>query len=250
MMYSTEVNIWSVTRKQYIYKLHALFGAFGTLTAVQILAFIFSFGGTGSLGVSYSGISVTVQYYSSDGIFLFTLIWAFITGITINYRSYRDAEFFFVTNRLVSNLSNIAFLLTASLAAGVTTVLLGSTLKLSLYLTTANGHIIDTANIALPPGELLIGILVAALSAALLSCFGYVVGMLVQLSKLFIIVLPVLFFGFSNLENMTGYGFLSSAFKFYGGETSLLLFSLKVILTLVLLYALTILMSNRMEVRR
>lgn len=252
-MYLTEPNLWAIVRKQVQYKLHASIGAFTSLIFAQLIAFAFSFGGSSQSSSSGSmDFTLSVKYFSGDIIFIFTVGWALIAGISLTNRAKQDAESLYVTNRLTSHLSNIAFLLIISLFAGITTPLLGSFLRAVVYLTSNHRHTFVNDNIALTPAEMLVGLLLTFLTASLLSCFGYVAGMLVRLSKLFLFVLPGLLLGFLYIETrlIEGYGVIASIYRFYGTEPSLLLFCLKVLLTLAILYPAIIWISRNMEVRQ
>lgn len=249
-MYLTETNTWEVVKKQFIYKLNAYAGAFTSLIFAQLLAFVFSYAGDSTYGTGSGNISITVKSFSGNVIILFTFIWAFVTGISITSKQNRDGDFIFVTNRLTSNLSNIAFLLTANIFAGVTAMLASSLLKMVTYLLTDAEFIINFSH-TLGPLELIIGILATTLYACLFSSVGYIIGTLVQLNKLFIVIIPSLFFGFLFLEaKLQGSGLLGTLFRFFSKETSLLLFIVKGCLTLFLLFSLANILSNRMEVRR
>src|SRR5699024_5729575 len=90
---------------------------------------LFSLGGVGQGGSGSFEISINRHYYTVDYVIAFTMIWAFITSIQMTTREYRQDDFTFVTNRLSGNLSNIAFLFTASVIGGVLAVLSDFLLK-------------------------------------------------------------------------------------------------------------------------
>ena len=114
MMSLTNQLIWQKTvKKQYFFKLKANIDAFSSLVWIQLLAHLFSLGGVASMGMGGTNLSVDVKYYSADLVIGFTMLWAFVTAITITTKPYRNHDFTFVTNRLSSSLSNILFLLTA-----------------------------------------------------------------------------------------------------------------------------------------
>jgi len=246
-MFLAEANSWSVVKKLYVYKLRALIGMFSTLVFVQLLAFAFSVGGSGR-SITYSGnSSVTVQLYSGLTIFVFTLMWAFFIGISVTAKHHRDAEFSFVTNRLTSNVSNIAFLLTACLIGGITAPLLGYVLRFAVYWTTDKEFVLNSA--AQSPLEPLIGMIVTFLYAGLLASIGYTAGMLVQRNRLFIVLLPGLSIGLLILGARQGV-LLPAIVDFYFNEPSLAVLGVKIIITQFILYMLSILISNRLEVRQ
>lgn len=245
MMYLTEPSLKRVIWNQYLFKMTALPGLFTSLILTQLAAFALSLDGTGGTSIGFDTITVRITHFSGDLIFYFTLMWAYIAGIMLTIRQYRNADFFFVTNRWTQHLSTIALLLTASLYAGIVTPLLGNLLRLVIYWSHPDN--VMTA-IAPRPGELLLNLLITTWYAALLSCFGYLTGMLAQLNRVFIILIPALIIG--SVYAQDSGGILTAAIRFYAAETSILLLSVKAALTLAIVYPFTMLITSSLEVRR
>lgn len=129
----TETSALTVVKTQYHYKTKAHAGLFFTLIAVQLLAFLLSLNGVGgSSGGSSQGIFYTIKYITGDMIIVFTLIWAFSIGISMANNGFKT-DFTFVSNRLSSHLSSLAFLLTAAVIGGVTATLCGLLLRVVLF---------------------------------------------------------------------------------------------------------------------
>jgi hypothetical protein len=247
MMSLTKVNLKETVKKQYFFKLKANIDAFSSLIGIQLLALLFSIGGVGSAGMGGSNISVNIKYYSADLVIGFTLIWALVTAITITAKPYRNHDFTFVTNRLSSSLANILFLLTASIIGSITAILSGNLLKVLAYV------FLDGRIYGVHSGleELVMGLCVTIFYVFLVTSIGYFIGTLVQVSKLVIILIPVLFFGTLFLEgSMQKEPFLVNVFSFYTMESTLTLFIIKVVVTVAVFFAAAICILNRMEVRR
>ncbi|MGE7185534.1 hypothetical protein ACQKKK_16510 [Peribacillus sp. NPDC006672] len=247
MMSLTKVNLKETVKKQYFFKLKANIDAFSSLIGIQLLALLFSIGGVGSVGMGGSNINVNIKYYSADLVIGFTMIWAFVTAITITTKPYRNHDFTFVTNRLSSSLSNILFLLTASIVGSITAILAGDLLKVLAYI------LLDEQIYSIHAGlqELVMGIGVTIFYVFFVTSIGYFIGTLVQVSKLFIILISVLFFGTLFLEaSMQKEPFLVNVFTFYTMESTLSLFIIKVIVTVAVFFSAAISILNRMEVRR
>ncbi|GFR37289.1 hypothetical protein PRECH8_05850 [Insulibacter thermoxylanivorax] len=166
-----------------------------------------------------------------------------------NPKSLRDTDFFFVANRLTSHLSNIAFLLTVSLYAGITVPLLGSLFKLIIYLTTDRSLILS-GDVVLSAEEYAIGMWATTMAVSLLSAIGYLWSTLIQLVRLFIIVLPAIFISLLMLNISGEFELIYMMFQFYAEETSLLVYSCKIIATLVVLYTSVVILTSRLEVGR
>lgn len=247
MMSLKTTNLIETVKNQYFFKLKANIDSFSSLVGIQILAILFSLGGVGSSGMGGAEISVNVKHYSSDMIFVFTLIWSFITAVTITTRPYRNHDFSFVSNRLSSSLSNILFLGTASLLGGVTCILSGNLVEIiaNVFL---NQQVYSLTGGA---SHIIFGIMITFFYLFLFSAIGYLVGTLVQVSKLFVIVLPVLFIGLLFLEASTSREpFLSNLFQFFAMEPNISLFIVKMVLTSVALFTVSLSILNRLEVRR
>src|SRR6476660_9775510 len=130
MMSLTKVNLAETVKKQYKFKLKANIDVFSSLVWIQLLAILFSLGGVASMGGGSVDLNFNVKYYSADLVVVFTMLWSFVTAITITTKPYRNHDFTFVSNRLSSSLSNILFLLTVSFIGSITATLAGNLVKL------------------------------------------------------------------------------------------------------------------------
>ncbi|MBD3107994.1 hypothetical protein IEO70_06410 [Bacillus sp. AGMB 02131] len=243
MMSFVQTTKSEIVKKQYLYKLKAYKGSYSSLMAVQIIGLLFSTTVSGSMGGSSSGdFSYEFDIYSTNMVFAFTLLWAFVTGMTITSKNYRYDDFSFVANRQTSNLSNMLFLLSISAVAGATAILIGFAYRLLFPL-------VISAEILSAPytvTNLAVGIMATVLYCLLLSALGYLVGTISQLNKAFKFILPILLIGmlFANSE------MISSMLQFYLMETSFLNFMFKVIIPTFIFFLLASVISNRMEVRK
>lgn len=246
-MYLTNASSSAIVKRQYLFKLRAFIGAFIALMLVQWAALGFSIlSGSGMTGTSSGDLSIKVTYFNGNLLITFTLLWAFTTGITLTTKQTRYGDFAFVTNRLTSHLSSIAFLFTASVIAGVTTMLASNLLRVGItFFSDANIFLNQSFSISFL--ELIIGIVATTMYVILIASIGYIIGMLVQLSKLFVIIIPSLFIALTMGSANPSMEYIVA---FYSKETSLFLFALKVLITISILFAGAIFISNRMEVRR
>lgn len=240
-----KVQLKEIVKKQYLYKLNAYRNIITSLIITQLIALFFSINGVGNSGFGTSTVDVNihVSYYSADIVLIFTLLWAFITGITITTKDYRNQEFSFVSNRLSSILSNILFLLTISMVAGLMAVFSRYILQDILYLF-FDEAIIHSVSYGF--GDYLKGLMATILYIVLISSFAYVLGMLFQIHKLFILVIPILFLGIS----FTNDNLLQNLFSVFINETFFSLFAIKVIVSSSLFFYCSYLINNRLEVRK
>ena len=247
MMSLKTINLAETVKKQFVFKLKANIDVFSSLVWIQLLAILFSLNGVASMGMGGTNLSVDVKYYSADLVIIFTMLWSFVTAITITTKPYRNHDFTFVSNRLSSSLSNILFLLTVSFIGSITATLAGNLVKLLVSILFKQ----ELFHFYTGSLEFVLGIGVTIIYVFFLSSMGYLIGTLVQVSKGFIILIPVLFLGTIFLAaSMHTEPLLIQIFQFYVFESSLLFFILKMLLTTVLFFVAAISLLNRMEVRR
>lgn len=248
-MYLSGINRWSLFKNLYIYKLYALSSVFTSLMIVQLLAIVFSLGGSSRVSMGHGSFVVSIENYSNTLIFLFTIVWALFIGISVNFKPHRNAEFSFVTNRLMMNVSNIAFLLTANVVGGVTTGLTGYGMRMFIYWISVDKELI-LGHTAPTVYELFLSIFVAILYLCLFSAIGYFAGTLVQLHPIWGLILPGMLIGLLFIDVGQGRGFFVTMFQFYSQESSLAVLFLKILAPILVLYPISTVFSDRMEVRR
>lgn len=246
----TKPSLMSVVKKQFAYKLMAYTPVFTTLIFIQLLAILFSFGGTGGGGSSSNNLEINIHYYSADIIVIFTMLWGLITAILITTKAYRNDDFAFVTNRLSSNLSNFLFLLMASILGGITAMLSTSLLKVIMYYFVGwKSH--DFHHLMGASDHLMLGLGVSVFYVLLFSALGYFIGTLIQINKAFTFLLPAAVIGMLILEVVkVGPSIWKIVYDFIFDESSLTLFVFKILVTVGILFSSAFVLSNRMEVRQ
>ncbi|RSD26807.1 hypothetical protein [Mesobacillus subterraneus] len=249
MMYLTKVSLLDVVAKQFRFKLKSFRGMFTSLMLLQVMAILFSLGGEGGGGGGSDTFSYDMKFYSGNIIMAFMLIWAFISAIVVTTQAYRYDDYAFVANRLSSHLANILFLGWASVIGGVTFALASQSLKLSV-LFLKDREFIESHPLTLL--QMTEGLAATILYLFLFTAIGYLVGMLVQWNKIFMIILPGLLFGSLFLNVLLGSEstFVIDIGQFFVRETSFLLFTLKVLLASALTYGIAAWVSNSLEVRK
>jgi hypothetical protein len=95
--------------------------------------------------------------------------------------------------------------------------------------------------------ELFFGIIVTTFYMMLISAISYFYGMLIQLFKPFVLLLPA-FFVWSLFFTGTSSPLLE-IIEFFVTESSFVLFTIKIFIIVTILYLVSILISNRTEVR-
>ncbi|MGG3803021.1 hypothetical protein [Metabacillus fastidiosus] len=242
----TEVKLAGIVKKQYFYKLKANIDSLSALVVIQLLGILFSLGGIVSSGSGSNGFFINIKYFSADIVIIFTMIWSLVIAITITTKPYRNYDFSFVTNRFASNISNLCFLFTASAVGGITAMLAGGLLKIlnSLF----SDYYVYSSDFIFK--DFILGIAMTILYIFFISSFGYLIGAFVQVNKLFLLFIPILFGGLLFMEAFIWQGTaVSELLSFYFMESSMPLFLLKIVVTSALLFSVSITILNRMEVR-
>lgn len=246
----TRPSLTNLIKKQYTFKLRSYHGMFSTLIILQCVAILITvFGGGSIIGSGINDTMITLKSYSADTIIGFTYIWIFISSILLTTKAYREEDFTFVTNRLSSHLANVCFLVTASIVGGLTSLLSGFLIKVIMR------YIFNVSDLLAPQMDMtlqmfLSGLLATILFMLLFGGLGYILGTMIQMHRMMIFILPVLFFSMLFFSETIGSEqLIIKITKFYFAETSIVLFVCKAIITALLMFIVTLTMSNRLEVR-
>jgi hypothetical protein len=221
------------------------------LMGMQLIAILFSLlAGVSSVSSGNNDIYFSVQRISSDLVIFITIIWAFIFATTYASKTYRNVDFAFISNRISSNLSNIGFLITVGIVGGVTTSLTSTLLRVVIYFLNGSKNILHE-NFFISPKDLVVNFIATAMYIILFSSIGYLFGVITQFNKLFVLLLPTFIIGSVFAENTKGsqIEILSKIIGFFANETSLLMFIIKIIIVVTILFGVGILISNQTEVR-
>lgn len=232
---TTPQVIW----KQVIWKCKAFSQSFITLIGILVVIQLLGWNGSGSSGGGSNQFSVYINYYSLDMIFIITCIWAFIQSLLMQGRIQHQDDYSFVTSRTVSNVSNS---IVVTIYSFIATMIAIATLYIStlLYQLFSGIDLIRNGLIINPVEVIVIFMLILLVAAS-----GFFMGSAFHLSKftgIGVVVLLVV------LLNLTPLGIASVIrFLFNGGD---LLLILKALVGSILLFGLSTLILNRIEVTR
>ena len=236
-------NLMSVVKKQYVFKLQSFSRFFLVIIVTQILGMLFALSNAGGMSATSNDIySFSIDYNSSIQVFIFTI--ACVAGITafLNLKEYKDIDFTFVSNRMSSNLSNIGFLVSLSLFGAITSALSGVSIRVIKYLFIGSSKIAEIG-FFLTPLEIMCSIGATFLYILLLSSVVYFCTAITRISNVFIIVI------LAAVLLLPQTSIFSNLVSFYGKEHNFFFFMIKTIITEVLFFLASILVSNNMEVR-
>lgn len=237
-----EINMSSIINKQVLFKLKAQSGIYVGLMSLQLIALLFSFNGFGQSSTSTDAVRIVEKVYTGDLFVVFSILWIFFAAYFLSQKASLNYDFIFVSNRLVFHISNIVVLFILGLMGSLSALLMNLLLRVIFYLT--SDHIVQTTgHFTLTPSELLFLLVVIFLYILLVGSIGYLFGTFVQMFKPALFLIPAFALG---LLRLGGYRVI----EFFVTENSLVLFSTKVIVTALVLFLLTLLLSHRMEVRK
>lgn len=245
MMSFRETNLMTVAVRQYLYKLKANQIFNYVLILVQIITVLMSLGATPNMTAGNGYWHISINNYSANIVIIFTCIWIFLVTLTLTKSHYENMDFSLVSNRTSSNLANFGYLLTLSVYGGITASLSGVLLRILLYFSFDKTQII-AAGFYPSPAELMLGIAITVLYLLLIAALGYFIGTFVKFHVLFAIVIPVFFFGLLQVRS----GWMQKLTQYFISESSPAIFTGKIIFTSVILFALSSLLSGRMEVKK
>ncbi|SDG11225.1 hypothetical protein [Desulfosporosinus hippei] len=237
-----KIDPLSISLRLYFYKLKGYSVLLYGLILAQIIALLFSLNGISYMSSNNGELSVSVNTYSASLVIVFSLVWIFYTAIQLTTKRYKRIEIPLVTNNITGHLSDIGFLMTACFFGGLTSSLAGVLLRVIIYFTFDRSQVI-VDQFFLPFIDLLLGAAVSALYMILISAIGYLIGVLTKVSMAFVIVIPTVILGLLRVYA----DFVQTLVAFFTRETSFPLFVLKVLITSMLLFGFSFLLSNRRE---
>jgi len=252
-MMSSEMNTiqtisFDIVKTQYLFKLRAHHGMFSTMIVVQIIAVLFSFGNN-SVGSGINNVSVNSVIYSGQMIIVLTIAWAAIMGFRLTIKQSKDLMFTFVTDRKTNHISNVLFIITLSIIGGVSAYLLSFIFKISMYLWKDSTMLLFNEELTLK--ALLIGLVATVFYTLLLAALAYFVGEIIQLHKVFVVIVPVTILGSIVMsENVDNVEWINRIVPFVVFENNFLLFLMKCISIIIVLFFFSTFIGLRLEVRK
>lgn len=236
-----------IIKAQYFYKLKSFSNLLSPLMFMQLFGLLFSLGGIAN-GTKGQG-RLELSYYSADFIYIMTAIWLLIIAIQMTGHDYRGQLLPFVRDDWTNHLSDMLFLLSASIIGIVFTRLSRYLLMNILFILGYDQMFTTYAPVTVL--EWLKGIVAMVLFLWLISGFGYLIGTLVQWNRLFIVLIPAFFLGMLfilMIDPPLEKNVLYHLFVFYFQEHVFVFFAIKVLLTSFLFFLSAYGLSRRLEV--
>lgn len=242
----------SLAIKKYVFKLRAYSGYFCGLILAQILAVTTQLSGSTTFGMGVGNLNISLHTYSVQLAFIFSIGWAFIISVWLATQIKKDTSFSFPGNRLTDCYSDFAYILTGCLFGALTIALSGVAFRIVIIL-------IFAGNVVAPGfypvfSDLCTMAAATGLYMLLASAVGYFIRTLYRISRvIFFVVAAILVFlnftYFSAVNFAAGKSVFAAFWTFLFMQRSLAVFATTVILITTLLFSLSTLMANRMEVK-
>ncbi len=239
-----KVNLRTIVLMQYLYKLKGSSSLIHSLIFMQLLGLIFSLTPNGSMGAGSDFITVSVNLFSTNLLQIFSMVW--MVGIT-NYfisSNYRRLELPLTHDSLSGHLSNILLILTIAIFAGTTSTLLSIPHRIILLFIYSDSGEFFLDGISISPAALLLGVFVSTLYLLLLAALSYLIRAVIEVNRIFIVILPALFIGLARPYQE----FYAAVFNCFTAEPSLALFLLKAFMASAAFFALSFLITRKTEV--
>lgn len=245
-MSSQTIKFWPVVFKQFIFKWKANMDMFTGLAILQVVALLFSYNGSGSF--SY-GSGVEFHIYTSDIIVVFTMIWVLVIGVQILRPISGLTTYTMVANRKVDHTSNVIWLIVMS-AIGTVTVLLANIL-LQFIMGYLGSDVSLLPEIQLTFSNYIAGALTTFIYLVFAGAVGYFFGVLSQWNQFIKIFIPFLIIGTLLIApTIIPEDILIKVFSFIFLEKLLVVFVIKMLVIISLLFIASMGIGNRLEVRK
>jgi len=245
-MSSKTIKFWPVVFKQFLFKWNVNKDMFTTLAILQVIALFFSYSGSGTF---HYMDGVELNFHTSDILIVFTMIWLLVIGVQILRPMNELPTYTMTANRKVDHMSNIVWLVVMS-GIGTVTVLLASVL-LQLIMNYMSGSIAIMPEVPLTFWSYITGAVTTFIYLIFAGAFGYFFSVLSQWNQLVKIIIPFFLIGTLFIAPaIIPDDLLISIFSFIFLEKVFIVFVLKMIVIISLLFAASIGIGNRLEVRK
>lgn len=244
-----KISLTTAVKNQFQYKLNVYTGVFTSLVILQVIGLLVSIGGSGG-GISGSeGVEIGYTLYSINNVIIFTFLWGFIHSIMMTTKTDWENSFNFVGNRLTHDVSNMLFLFFASIIGAVLSVLTSFTFRVIIYYFVEE-EVLFGDSFRLTGGEIFSGLLTMTLHLFLFCAIGYLLGTITRMHRLLPVLLPFLIIVAIIALVEANSEFLLHFVEFYFEEANPWIFIVKILVSVLLLFGASFLMSSRTEVRR
>lgn len=240
MMSLNKISVWQNIWQQFKWKLTTYVNWVVTLIVIQLVLLLLTRASSGQGGFGINMVNVNEHMMSLDGLFIASVIAIFITSINIgNYFTVSD-NFSIVTTRMTANISNILFLLFYSIVAAL--------LAVSILYMFAGVKILFFSKASF---EFILPITLKTLTIFvsftwMVGAIGYCISAFYRVTKWSGVIVVALFI-YSITQSK--WPFVRSTYEFFSANNNAL-FEVKACTLACILFALAMLITDRLEVSR
>ncbi|MBK3495921.1 hypothetical protein JFL43_13835 [Viridibacillus sp. YIM B01967] len=231
-------------KAQIKFKLNAYSEGMIYLIVFQIIGVVlFSFSGSGQMGRGAGNFKLEISLYSPAGIFILSALWMFYVAVSLTRKETRRELLPFICLPKLSSISDIIILIGMSAFLSFT-VMLSNYLLYDIIVLFTKKEFSGSMAIFDEPKVFFINLIGVFIVSMTVAAFGYLIGTLVQISKLFIIVLIALFIAYVKSKLILFIGHY-----FYEQNPQFLPFAIFNIAIAISCFFIAYLISSRMEVK-
>lgn len=168
------------------------------LIVLQIIGMIiFAFSGSGQMGRGSENFSLKFIIYSPAGIFMLSALWIFYVAITLTRKETRREILPYIRTPKINSITDIIILIYMS-AFLTFTIMLSNYLLYAILILFTKKEFVEGMAIFNEPKVFFINTVAVFIVSMVIAAIGYLIGTLIQISKLFVLVFIVLFIGYIN----------------------------------------------------
>ncbi|MGE7922945.1 hypothetical protein ACQKND_07145 [Viridibacillus arvi] len=168
------------------------------LIVLQIIGMIlFSFSGSGQMGRGAVNFSLKFTIYSPVGLFMLSALWIFYVAITLTRKETRREILPYMRTPKINNITDIIILIYMS-AFLTFTIMLSNYLVYAILILFTKKEFVEGMTIFNEPKVFFINTVAVFIVSMVIAAIGYLIGTLIQISKLFILVFIALFIGYNS----------------------------------------------------
>ncbi|MGE7624755.1 hypothetical protein ACQKMD_17375 [Viridibacillus sp. NPDC096237] len=225
------------------FKLHAYLGMVTYLIILQVVGMLLSLVSSSTMSLGSDIVDVNFSIFRTTMVLVLSCFWSFYIGMLMMRHDQRADIMPFVTTRTMSSASDSIVLAIIAIFAGITTMLSNYVVRIIVMLK-SNQNIIAMEDVFNAPGIFLKNIAAFIVVILCVASVGYFFGMIMQKSKLVMCIISASCF--SMLFTELGQEILLSIRQL--GMHPILYFAVN-LLTSAILFILSAMMANNLEVR-
>jgi hypothetical protein len=245
----TNANLGKIVLKQSLYKLNANTTMLLTLIILQLIGISLSLGGSRNTSGGNGHTSIHITGFTAEIPVTLTFMSIFIIALLIAGKYYRNMDFTLVSSKTSGNLSSLVCITLFSVFSGITGALSEALVHIGVYFIHDRSKMVQ-AGFHIPVSEVLELAVSITFYCLLLSSIAYLFGTIVQFHGSFAFLLPAALVSIFIYEARMRGGVFYGIVKLFTSETSLPIFAVKSLAAVLLIFAMSMLLSNRLEVRK